>query len=281
MPTPIGIQTNISALHVQRHLASTSQQLNASVNRLSSGYRIQSSADDAAGMAVSEGLRATIRGAVQARRNANDAVAVLRTAEGAFETITELLIRMRELAVQGANDTLTDQDRGYIDTEYQLLIDEMERVSNVTEYNGVRLLDGTAGDGSGMLTFQVGVRNTENDRLEFTIPTQSPLALGVSFTGTDSLENSQLALDALDFALTSLATDRAALGSMMNRLEVAIDNMSITHENLTAAMSQIKDVDVTTENTNLVGKQVLMQAGVSMLTQASQLPNLALQLLQG
>jgi flagellin len=279
MSSPIGIQTNVSSLMVHRQLSVTSRDLQRSVGRLSSGLRIMSAADDAAGIAVSQGLEATIRSIQQAQRNANDGVAMIQTTEGAYQTLADMLVRMRELAIQAANDTLTDDERGFLDTEYQLLLEEIERVSAVTEYNGILLLDGSAGDGLGNITLQVGARNTVDDRLAISLPQQSPIALGVAFSTVESMESAQFALDAIDFALDNLNTDRASLGANLNRLQEAIENLGVSIENLSDAQSRIRDSDIAVESSRFAGEQVLMQAGVAMLAQSNRIPDLALQLL--
>lgn len=279
MAAPIGIKTNMGALQAQRNLGLTSRNLAQSQQRLSSGLRINSAADDAAGMAVSTGLESTIRSMNMAARNSNDAVAMLRTAEGAYETLTDMLIRMRELAIQAGNDTLTDTDRAYLDTEFLLLRTELDRLAAVTEYNNITLLDGTAGDGTGLLTFQVGVRNTGNDRIEVQLDAVDATSLKVNAAKVAQLGDAQTALDDIDGALTSIATNRASIGAAMNQITWAMDNLGIGAENLQLAQSQIRDVDVTEESANFTGAQVLLQAGVSVLGQANGIPNLALQLL--
>ena len=168
MATPLAINTNLGSITAQKHVSSNSRNLQQSIQRLSSGLRLNSASDDAAGMAVATGLRAQIGGYQQASRNANDAVAILQTAEGAYNTIGDNLMRMRELAVQAASDGLTDTERQYIKTEFQDIQDDIDRISNVTEYNGTKLLDGTAGS-AGLMTFQVGTRNTANDQITITL----------------------------------------------------------------------------------------------------------------
>ena len=279
MVTPLAINTNISSMNVQRNLIGTGRALNKSIERLSSGLKINSAADDAAGLAVSEGLRAQVRGFDQAMENANDAMSILSTTEGAYNSISDILIRMRELAVQSANDSLTDTERAYLDTEFTQLVGEITRVSDVAEYNGIKLLDGTAGDGSGNMVFQVGTRNTGNDQITIALTDQDSAALGVAALNVDNLINSQNSIGTIDLALQTLATSRASLGSTQNQLTAAVDNLSITIENLTAARSQITDTDVASESAEFTKNQVLMQAGTAMLSQANGLPQLALRLL--
>lgn len=286
MAAPINIQTNVGAINVQRNLAITSRNLQRSISRLSSGIRVQSAADDPAGIAISEGLNKTIRGFKQAQRNANDAIAMLQTAEGAYKTVSDLLTRMRELAVQSANDSLTDGERTFVDTEYQALVAEIDRVSAVTEYNGITLLDGGPAGAGALLTFQIGARTdtggTPNNILEVTLNAQDS---GTLFSAAGSagdvgtLISSQTAITDIDTAFTKLATDRSSLGANINKLTSAVDNLAVTIENLSAAKSQIKDADVTQESAGFTKNQVLMQAGVAMLAQANSTPNYALQLL--
>jgi flagellin len=275
----MAISTNIASINASRNLVVTGRNLNTSIERLSSGIKINSSADDAANVAVSEGLNAQTKGFVQATENANDAIAIISTAEGSYNTISDILTRMRELAVQSASDGLTDTERAYLDTEFTQLISEMDRVSDVAEYNGIKLLDGTAGDGAGLMTFQVGTRNTGNDQITLNLNDQDSNALLVNGLQVDNLTNSQSAIDAIDTALSTLATDRATLGSTINQLTMAVDNLGVTVENLNSAHSQILDTDVSTESARFTQNQVLMQAGVAMLSQANGVPNLALRLL--
>ena len=280
MGTPLAINTNIGSLNVQRSLTFRGRLLNNSIERLSSGLKINSASDDAAGIAVSENLTAQTKGFKQALENANDAVSILSTAEGSYNTISDILVRMRELAVQSANDSLGTVERGYLNTEFTQLIGEITRVSDVSEYNGIKLLDGTGGDGAGNFVFQVGTRNTANDRIGITLGDVDAASLGVNASTVDTLVNSQNSIDAIDTALTSLATSRATIGSTVNQLTASVDNLSVTIENLSAANSQIKDADLAAESADFTRNQVLMQAGTSMLSQANSIPQLALSLLQ-
>jgi flagellin len=279
MASPLAVNTNVGSLNAQRNLSSTGRAVNKSIERLSSGLKINSASDDAAGIAVAEGLRAQIGGFQQASENANDAVALLATAEGAYNAISDIMVRMRELAVQSSTDTLTDKERAYIDTEYQDLSAEITRISDVTEYNGINLLDGSSGDGSGAMVFQVGTRNTTNDQITITLKDQDATALSLNTTGVDNLANSQAAITAIDAAIDTLATDRATLGSTSNELTLAVDNLANTIENLSAARSQIEDADIAAESAEFTKNQVLMQAGVSMLSQANSTPQMGLRLL--
>jgi len=249
-----------------------------SIGRLSSGLRVSSAADDAAGLAVSENMRAQLRGYQQGQRNANDGISIVQTAEAAYQSISDTLIRMRELAVEAANDSLSDTERGFLDTEFQDLEAEITRISDVTEFNGIQLLDGTAGN-AGTMTFQVGTRNSANDRITVDLADQDSTALAVNNSAVDSRANAQSAIDDIDTAMESLNTDRASLGATINSLNVAVTNLSSTVENYGSALGTIRDADVGVEAAEFSRQQVLQQAGVSMLAQANAMPNLALRLL--
>lgn len=279
MATPLSLKTNVGSLNTQRNVNRAGRELNNNISRLSSGLKINSAADDAAGSAVAAGLSAQIGGFEQAAQNANDAVAVLATAEGAYNSISDILVRMRELAVQGASDTLTNTERGYLNTEFGDLISEIDRISDVTEYNGIQLLDGTAGDGAGAMVFQVGTRNTANDQIGITLTDQDSTALGVNAATVANLAGSQAAITTIDAAIDLLATDRATLGATQNQLTIAVDNLATTTENLSAALSGIQDTDIAAESAEFTKNNVLMQAGISMMSQANAVPNLALRLL--
>jgi len=270
--------TNVGSITAQTNMGKTSRMMQSAIGKLSSGLRIQSAADDAAGIAVSENLRAQNRGYQQALRNANDGVNIMQTAESAYQSVSDILVRMRELAVQASSDGLTDNERGYLDTEFNDLVGEIDRIAAVTEYNGIKLLDGTAGTG-GTMTFQVGTRNSTDDRIQSTLNSQDATALGVNGSGVDTLVNAQSTIDDIDTALNDLATDRAEIGATINQLSGAVDHLGTTIENISAANSQIRDVDVASESANFAKSQVLQQAAVAMLAQANAQPNLALRLL--
>jgi len=248
------------------------------IGRLSSGLRVQGAADDAAGLAVSENMRAQLRGYQQANRNANDGISILNTAEAAYQSISDTLVRMRELAVEAGNDSLSDTERGFLDTEFQDLEAEITRISDVTEFNGINLLDGTAGTG-GTMTFQIGTRNSTNDRITVDLDDQDSTALGVNGSAVDTQANAQSAIDEIDTAMESLNTDRASLGATINSLNVSVTNLASTIENYGAAVGTIRDADIGAEAAEFSRQQVLQQAGVAMLSQANALPTLALRLL--
>jgi len=280
MATPLAINTNVGSLTAQRNLQKTARGLHQSISRLSSGTRVNSAADNAAGMAVSENMRAQLKGFQQAMRNANDGVAVLQTAESGYQSLSDLLVRMRELAVQSANDSVSDTERGYLHTEFADLIDEMDRISSVVEYNGIQLLDGTAGSaGTGAMTFQVGTRDSLNDRINIQLDAQDSTTLGVNGDTISSQANAQSSITAIDSALEILSTDRAQIGSTINTLNVAVDGLASSIENYGTAMSQIKDTDMADESSAFSKSNVLQQAGVAMLSQANQTPNLVMRLL--
>ena len=275
MASPLAINTNAGSLSAQRNLTSTSRSMQQSISRLSSGLRIQSASDNAAGMAVSENMRAQQGGYKQAMRNANDGVAVLQTAESGYQNISDLLIRMRELAVQSASDSISNTERGYLDTEFSDLSDEINRVAAVVEYNGIGLLDGSAGTA----IFQVGTRNSADDRIMVDLQTQTATALGVNGEDIATQVAAQSAIQVIDSAMGFLNTDRATLGSTINTLNSAVDHLASTIENYGNSLSQIRDADMAEESAEFSKNQVMQQAGVAMLSQANAQPNLVLRLL--
>jgi flagellin len=280
MASPLAINTNVGSLTAQRNLQKTARGLHQAISRLSSGTRINSAADNAAGMAVSENMRAQLKGFQQAMRNANDGVAVLQTAESGYQSLSDLLIRMRELAVQSANDSVSDTERSYLDTEFQDLVAEMDRISAVVEYNGIQLLDGTAGSaGNGNMVFQVGTRDSLNDRISIKLDAQDSTTLGVDADAISGQTGAQTAITSIDSALEILSTDRAQIGSTINTLHVSVDGLAASIENYGNAMSQIKDTDMAEESSAFSKSNVLQQAGVAMLSQANQTPNLVMRLL--
>ncbi|MFT7625346.1 MAG: flagellin [Myxococcota bacterium] len=275
----MSLMTNTSSLSGQRHLGKTNTNLNKSLQRLSSGFRINTAMDDAAGLGVSERMRSQIRGLGQAERNANDGLSIIQTAEGAMGEISDILIRMRELSVQSANDSITDTERGYLDTEFTDLASEMDRISQATRFNSTTLMDGTFATTG--LDFQIGHENGANFRITVTIADSS--AAGLGFAGTESVgtkADSQSVMATIDAALDTLNDNRASLGAKGNRLQTAASAVAVQRENLSAANSRIRDTDVAAETSQMSKNQVLMQAGVSMLAQANSQPQMALSLLQ-
>lgn len=275
----MSLQTNLPSMGALRNLRHTQGNLQDSLTRLSSGYRINWAGDDAAGLAISEKLKASIRSLGQAERNANDALSVVHTAEGAMAEISNMLVRMRELAVQAANDTLGSAERGYLDQEFDDLRSEIDRIVSTTEFNGQKLIDGSLS--STALDFQVGFRNTAHDRLSMTVINMGSSGLGLTTSiGIDNKANARVAMSSVDTALNTLSTARASLGAIGNRLQSTIANLDMARENLSAANSRIRDVDVARETSDLARAQVLVQAGVSMLAQANAAPQSMLALLQ-
>jgi flagellin len=272
------INTNVASLNAQKTLNRSQAALGISFQRLSSGFRINSASDDAAGLGVSESLKARIRSFTVAERNTNNAIGMTRTAEGGLSEVSGIVLRMRELAVQSANGDLTSTDRSYIDTEFQQMKDEIDRVANSTMFNGVDLLAGTAAS----INFQVGIGTTSNDTISvgFGGVSVSNLGLGSISVGGSTSTNATAAIDAVDAALTSVSTSRATFGAVQNRLAIAVTNSQTIRTNLESANSAIRDVDVAEETSVLARTQVLLQAGTSVLSQANQAPQLALSLLR-
>lgn len=275
------IMTNISALTGQRHMRNTRRLLDQSLERLASGYRINKAGDDAAGLAISEKLRAKVRGLLQAQRNASDGVSLIQTAEGGLNEIQNILVRMRELGVQAASDTIGPKERTYLNNEYQALKEETDRIANSTEFNGTQLLDGSGAT----LDFQIntggdnilGVDRISYDAFKADAKTDK---LGIADLGIETKQAAQESLSALDHALDYVSSIRGDLGAIQNRLTSTINNIGISVENLSAANSRIKDVDIADETSELTRNNILLQSGTSVLQQANSLPKVALQLLQ-
>lgn len=274
----ITINTNVGSLTAQSNLNKASEGLMDSMSRLSSGLRIRSGADDAAGLAISEDFKAKIRSLDQAGRNANDGVSMAQTADGALKEIGSMLTRMRELSVQARNGTLNSTQRGYLNDEFGQLRSEISRIASTTEFNGVDLLKDNNG-GSG-ISFQVGVGTTSNDRLTLTIATTNTTTLSIASSSIASTSGADSAIAALDSAITAVSERRAKIGAMQNRLQVTMSNLSTYTTNLQSANSRIVDVDVASETARLTRQQILVQAGTSMLAQANQGPQIALSLLR-
>jgi flagellin len=270
------INTNTASLNAQRNLMRTTEALQRSMERLSSGLRITRSSDDAAGLAISERFRAEVRSLQQAQRNANDGISLLQIAEGALNETSGLLIRMRELAIQSANGTLGAGERATLDNEFQDLIAEIDRIAAVTEFNGTLLLDGSAPT----VTFQVGANNSANDQISVTGVDATATGLGVNALDVTSVANAQGALATLDTAIDSVSALRAGFGTAQNRLESTIRSLAVAVENTSAAESRIRDVDVASETAILTRNQVLQQAGIAVLAQANVSTQSALALLQ-
>ena len=291
------VNHNMMAMNASRHLNANYRKLSDSTRKLSSGLRVETAADDAAGLAIRELMRAEISTLNQGVRNANDGISLIQTADGALQVVDEKLIRMKELAEQAATGTYDSTQRLIIESEYQQMASEITRIANATDFNGIKLLDGSLSgthDGEGMkstgsLKIHFGTGNdSAEDYYYINIgnSTASALGLGNANNGgaghdISTQANAQRALDAINAAIVSKDNIRAHLGAMQNRLENTITNLEIQAENLQAAESQISDVDVATEMTNFTRNQILTQSAVSMLGQANSLPQMALQLIGG
>ena len=272
------INTNIQALAAQRSLGENRASQEKSLERLSSGYRINRAGDDAAGLAISERIRANTRSLGQASRNAQDGISLVQVAEGATNEISNILVRMRELSIQGASDTIGNLERNFIDKEVQALKLEVNRIANSTEFNGTKLLNGQADK----LEIQVGLFNSpEQDRLVFDAANQNITlaALGLDDVHTKDKLGSQTNLMKLDGAINILNSNRSDLGAMQNRMQSTINNITIYRENLEAARSRIRDTDMAEETSTLTKQNILTTAGISVLAQANSNPQQALKLL--
>jgi flagellin len=271
----MSIRTNVSSLDAQKNLMGTENALNSSLAKLSSGFRITKAADDAAGLAISVNLGAQIKSYNQAVKNGNDALNVVQTADSSLNETQNILTRLRELASQSASSGVSNTERGYIQNEVSGLISEVDRIANATEYNGVALLNSAAA-----LTFQVGIRNVaNNDQIVVTTASATSASLGVSALSLSTLTGAQAALSTIDSALQSVSSTRATLGAQANRFNTVISVATQSSVSLSAAQSRIRDVDVAEETSNMSRTQILMQAGVSVLAQANQMPQVALKLL--
>jgi flagellin len=266
------VNTNLAAGNALNHLNSTSGKLSSTFERISSGMRINSAKDDAAGLGVSENLDAAGRSLRQASRNANDALSLIEVAEGAAEEVSTILKRMRELAVQSSSDTLEDTERAYIAVEYDELVLEVDRIAAVTEFNGVLLSDGS----NGTLEVQVGMNDSANDRITITLADLTGLGSGQTLS---SSAGAQAALTVLDTDLNTVNAARAAFGATQNRLESGMRNLATATENLGAAQSRIQDADFAAETSQMAKLQIMQQAGVSVLAQANQINQSALKLI--
>ncbi len=272
------INTNTSSLNAQRNLRTSKMGLDKSLERLSSGYRINRAGDDAAGLAISENLKAQIRGLKQASRNAADGVSLIQVAEGSLNEISSIMIRLRELAVQAASDTVGPVERQFLNVEYDQLVSEVDRIADGTEFNGTLLLSGTGS----ILDFQVGTRNDPNiDRLSFDASKAdaNSAALGVNLTSVADKASAQNSLSAIDSAIVSVSAMRADFGAIQNRLQSTSNNLAVSLENMAAANSRIRDVDIAEETAEMTMNNVLLNAGTSVLAQANQTSQVALGLL--
>ena len=277
----LSINTNVGSLNAQRNLSVSQGQLNKSMQRLSSGLRINSAADDTAGLAISENLRGQIRSQNQASRNANDGVSLIQTAEGALNETSAILVRMRELAQQAATGTVGTTEKGYVQAEFKKLTAEIDRISATTEFNGIQLLDGNISTGGATkMDFQIGTRTTSSDQIGLTVGKMDSSSLGIGTIGVTDATQSLLSLTALDKAIASVSSTRGDLGATQNRLQSTINNLQVAIENTSAAESRIRDVDVAAETATMTRNNILTQAGTAILAQANQAPQAALSLLR-
>ncbi len=289
------IRTNIASVNAQRNLGNSTNALGEDMAKLSSGYRINKSADDAAGLAISETLKAKTRSLEQAKRNANDGVSLIQTAEGSMNEVSNILVRLRELATQASSDTIGNKERSYTNREYVQLVNEIERISNTTNYNGTPLLSGSEATGDeSMFTIHVGAgdgltENTDTIRIgtenlkisieEMGLGTQSeigPMEDGEAFTR----ETAASKLTVLDNALQLVASNRAYLGAQQSRLNSTINNLGVQTENMKSINSRIRDVDFADVTASFTQNKILQQAGASVLAQANSSPEIALALLR-
>jgi len=290
----LSLLTNTASLEAQRNLMSTGKALASNYAKLSSGQRINTASDDAAGLAISERMKAQMSSMSQAERNANDGISLLQTADSALNQNSTILGRMRDLAMESSNDTLGDSDRSALQTEFGELTKELDRISNVTEFNGSKLLDGSKSS----FKFQVGINKGDDNVIEASMSkmtakeygtdaidlTALKIGNGKDFDGNDitaTADDARNALDTLDKAISATSSTRASLGASQNRLQVTVSNLESANSNLSAANSRIRDVDVAQESASMTKNNILSQAGLAVLAQANQLPSQALSLLRG
>lgn len=272
------INTNVPSLSAQRALKITNKGLGDNFRKLSTGERITRASDDAAGLAISENLKAHIRGFRQARRNAEDGISMVQVAEGALAEVSNMVIRLRELAVQAASDTVGETERRFTDLEFQGLKEEIDRIAAVTEFNGRKLLNGTGG----LVDIQVGTRNNPSeDRISFDASELNTTInmLGLSAETVTTKESAQASLAVLDEALYRVNSTRSKLGAFQNRLVTTTNSLDVADENYSAANSRIRDVDMASETAELTKNNVLAQSGTSVLAQANQSAQFALKLI--
>lgn len=288
------IRTNVSSIVAQRHMDRNNQDMQSSMEKLSSGYRINKSADDAAGLAITENLRGQVRGLNVARRNANDAISLVQVAEGSMNEMTNIMIRLRELTTQSASDTLGSQERTFLNREYTQLVSEIDRIGNSSEFNGQKIFD--PNNEVNEYVIQVGTRGTQPDEnidtisidlqgLKFnseTLNLGKESEIGAAELGEAGPSRDEIAakLTNIDDALSRIASERATLGAVQNRLTSAIGNLGISIESQQTAKSRIKDVDFAEETANLTQARIMSNSNLAVLSQANQAPEMALQLLR-
>jgi len=272
------VNTNIASINAQRNVSQVTTRLARNYQRLSTGLRISTAADDAAGLAISERLRSQIRSLSQASRNANDGISLVQVGEGALNEVSNILVRLRELAIQSANGSSSNADKNTIREEFDSLVDEIDRIAQSTEFNGIKLLDGSAST----VTFQVGINTAVGiDSLNVALTPALSTTLGLNSVDVGSGGSTSFAITQIDGAINAVSQLRGRFGSLQNRLQSTIANLGVTGESLSAAESRIRDVDVAYETAELTRNNILQQASISILSQANAQPQSALQLLQG
>ncbi|MEZ5966912.1 MAG: flagellin [Planctomycetota bacterium] len=270
------VNTNTASINAQRNLAVATGRLETNYRRLATGLRVATAADDAAGLAISERLRSQIRSLDQAQRNANDGISMVQTAEGALNEVSSILTRLRELSVQAANGTVSAQDKATLNEEFQSLVNEIDRIGRSTEFNGIKLLDGS----SSTVSFQVGFgTSTGVDSLNVTLNAALATTLTLNSLDIGSTGDTSAAISAIDTAINQVSSLRGRLGAVQNRLNSTISNLGVTSENLTAAESRVRDVDVAHETAQLTRNSILQQASIAILAQSNAQPQSALRLL--
>jgi flagellin len=280
MEVPVGIRisTNVASINAQRTMAGGQREIQKSMAQLASGSRITKSADDAAGLAISENLKSQMRSYTQAQRNANDGISLVQTAEGGLNEVSNILTRMRELSIQASSDTVGDRERGFTDKEVQQLKQEMQRIAQTTRFGNTKLLDGSGSE----FDFQVGINNKDDeDRIRYDASMTNAQIDNLGVDGFDftSKEGAQSALEKIDSAQSQVNGYRASLGALQNRLQSTSDNLGVMNENISAANSRIRDTDIAAATSEMTRNSVLLNANTSVLGQANQLPQLALKLL--
>ena len=271
------VNTNVTSINAQRNLSNVTERLGTNYRRLSTGLRISTAADDAAGLAISERLRSQVRSLDQAKRNANDGISLVQTAEGALNEVSSILTRLRELAIQSSNGSVSNQDKETLDEEFQSLVSEVNRIGRSTEFNGIKLLDGSAST----VSFQVGFGTTSGiDTLSVSLSAALSTTLSLNSLDIGSGGATTTAISNIDAAINTISSLRGSLGAVQNRLGSTINNLAVQVENLSAAESRIRDVDVAYETAQLTRNNILQSASISVLSQANSQPQSALQLLQ-
>lgn len=272
------ISTNIASVNAQRNLGESQAKVNNSISQLASGSRINKSADDAAGLAISESLKAQIRSARQANRNAQDGISLVQTAEGGLNEIGNIIVRLRELGIQAASDTVSDVERGFVHKEVSQLKDEIQRIASVTTWGKTKLLDGS----TPRYDFQIGIFNNDiEDRISFDSSENTATidALGIAGIDYQSKEGAQESLSSLDQAQENVNRMRSNLGALQNRLTSTVTNLGVAEENMSAANSRIRDTDIASATAEMTRNNILLQASTATLAQANQKDQLALKLI--